>query len=87
MCGYHRLSDIVGLWKSVAACGRAIGIKPDTMRAYAAGRRSFPVEKIDAFVAAARSRPGGEGVSHELVVRLAASARSGGEDAGNRKAA
>ena len=76
MSHFSAFGDIVSLWKSAAEAGRALGVKPGTMRAYAAGLRRFPVERIVDLVAAARARPGGEIVTHELVCRLIAGSAS-----------
>lgn len=76
MTGFHSFADIFALWKSAAAAGRDLGIRETTARAYAAGKRPFPADKFDLLVAKARTRPGGENVSHEVVCRIAAVAAS-----------
>lgn len=74
MTVFARFSDIFDLWRSRAEAGRALGLKEDTARKYATGERSFPLELVDSLVVAAQSRPGGDAVTHEMVVRLAADA-------------
>lgn len=72
MSRFHRFADIFALWKSVAAAGRDLSVREGTMRKYATGVRPFPAEKFDLLVEKARARPGGEGIDHALVCRIAA---------------
>lgn len=71
MAGIHTLTDICALFGSVAAAGRAIGVRADTMRKYAR-LNTLPPAFFDALVRAAQARPGGEAVTHELLCGIAA---------------
>lgn len=76
--------DILGLWKTRADAAPELGLKADTLRKCVV-RGRFPAHLLRRLWLAARARPGGAGLSAEMILEIAE--RAGGDAARRRRRA